>query len=75
MQPGIPDACPSLPEAFVGSLRRDGEWLGGGEGLDGDVEIGVWGEVAASMAEIRAPEEGGVWKRSLVTFEAGAITR
>ena len=75
MQPGIPDTRPGLAEALVGSLRRDGEWFGGGEGLDGDVEVGVRGEVAATMAEIRPPEEGGVWERSLVAFEASAFAR
>ncbi len=50
----------------------DGEGLGVGEGLEGDVELGVGAEVAASVSEVGTFEEGGVWERLLVALKAGA---
>ncbi len=50
----------------------DGEGLGVGEGLEGDVELGVGAEVAASVSEVGSFEEGRVWERLLVAFKAGA---
>jgi len=47
-----------------------GERLRVGERLDGNVEFGVWGEVATAMAEIGSSQQGGVWKRFLVAFKA-----
>ena len=52
-----------------------GERLGVGERLDGNVEFGVWGEVATAMAEIRSSQQGGIWQRFLVTFKTVSIGR
>lgn len=67
-QPLIPDAC-SL-EVLVGCLSVDGQGLGVGEGLDGDVKFGVRAEIAAAVAEIGSSKEGGVWNGLLVSFKS-----
>jgi len=38
-----------------------GEGFGISERLHGDIELGMGAEVAASMAEVGALEESGVW--------------
>lgn len=48
----------------------DGERLGVGEGLNGDIQLRVGTEVAASVAEIWAFEKGRVGKGLFVTFKA-----
>jgi len=62
----------AILEVLIGRLGMDGEGLGVGEGLEGDVELGVGAEVAASVSEVGSFEEGRVWERLLVAFKAGA---
>lgn len=50
----------------------DGERFRVGEGLDGDVELGVGAEVAAAVAKVWAAEERRVWEGFLVAFKAVA---
>lgn len=50
----------------------DGERFRVGEGLDGDVELGVGAEVAAAVAKVWSSKEGGVWEGFLVAFKAVA---
>ena len=58
---------------LVWRLGVHGQGFGVGEGLDGDVEFGVGGEIAAAVSEVGALEEGGVREGFFEAFQAVAI--
>lgn len=72
-KPVVPYAA--ILEVLVRRLRVDGQRLGVGEGLDGEVELGVGTEVAASMSQVGALEQGGVGEWLLVAFQSVSAIR
>lgn len=66
-QPLVPDA--TVAKVLVGRLGGDGQRLGVGKRRDGDVELGVGGEVAAAVAQIGSLEQRRVGQRLLVPFQ------
>ena len=67
----VPDSA--ILEVLIWCLRMDCEWFGIREWLDGNIELGVGTKIAASMSQIRALQEGRVWKGLLMSFKAVAI--